>query len=214
MKILGVTSLVFPEVKVIRFQRFKDDRGYFAEIYRKDQFHSHPGLESLSDSEFVQYNESYSKQNTVRGMHFQWQPKMGKLVRTVLGHMVDIVLDIRKNSPTFGKIIAYDMPFETESDYGEYIWVPKGFAHGNYYLTDTKITYFCTSSWNPTGEASISPMAPDIDWSLCDPRLKQQFDDIVTRGALISAKDRDGFTVEQWSKHPNSNEFIYDETAS
>ena len=209
MKILEVRPLVFPEVKVIRFQRFKDERGYFSEIYRKDQFHSHPDLSALKDSEFVQYNESYSRQNTIRGMHFQWDPQMGKLVRTLWGHMVDIVLDIRKGSPTFGKMIAYDMPFETESEFGEYIWVPKGFAHGNYYLTDTKITYFCTSSWNPSGEASISPMAPDIDWSLCDSTLKAQFDSIVQHNPLISGKDKDGFTVAQWSQNPNSEQFQY-----
>ena len=209
MKILEVRPLVFPEVKVIRFQRFKDERGYFSEIYRKDQFHSHPDLSALKDSEFVQYNESYSRQNTIRGMHFQWDPQMGKLVRTLWGHMVDIVLDIRKGSPTFGKMIAYDMPFETESEFGEYIWVPKGFAHGNYYLTDTKITYFCTSSWNPSGEASISPMAPDIDWSLCDSTLKAQFDSIVQHNPLISGKDKDGFTAAQWSQNPNSEQFQY-----
>jgi len=210
MKILEVKKLVFPEIKVIRFQRFKDERGYFAEIYRQDQFHNHPELTELKTESFVQYNESYSLKNTVRGMHFQWNPRMGKLVRTVMGHMVDIILDIRKGSPTFGKIIAYDMPFESELDYGEYIWVPKGFAHGNFYLENTKITYFCTSCWNPDGEASISPIAPDIDWSLCDADLKTKFDQMVNGTPQMSDKDKNGFTVAQWSESPNADQFMYE----
>ena len=213
MKIIDVKRLALPEVKVISFQRFKDERGYFTEIYRKDHFDEHPDLQEFKNKNFVQYNESYSKINTIRGMHFQWNPKMGKLVRTIMGHMVDIVMDIRKGSPTFGKMIAYDMQFDLDSDFGEFIWVPEGFAHGNFYLEDTKINYFCTSGWNPVCEGSISPIAPDIDWSMCDKKLKSKFDNIVNGLHLISDKDRDGFTLAQWTENPNSNEFIYGPTS-
>ncbi len=213
MKILEVKKLEFPEVKVIRFQRFKDERGYFAEIYRQDQFHDHPELTDLKTESFVQYNESYSMKGTIRGMHFQWNPRMGKLIRTVMGHMVDLILDIRIGSPTFGKMIAYDMPFDPELDYGEYIWVPKGFAHGNFYVETTKITYFCTSSWNPEGEASISPFAPDADWSLCDVSLKSQFDEIVKSTPQISDKDKNGFTLAEWTRNLNSSQFTYENSS-
>ena len=98
---------------------------------------------------------------------------MGKLVRTLSGRMVDMILDIRKGSTTFGKIIAYDMPSEHEADYNEWIWVPPGFAHGNFFTEDSTIEYFCSGEYSPGCEAGISPLAADIDWSLCEGSLKE-----------------------------------------
>src|SRR5690606_8308158 len=95
----------------------------------------------LKGLQFVQVNESYSRPGTVRGLHFQWNPYMGKLVRTVYGRMVDIALDIRKGSPTFGKALLYDMPSQPDQDYAEWIWIPPGFAHGNYFTAETVIEY-------------------------------------------------------------------------
>ena len=165
----------------------------------------------MRGKEFVQANESYSRKGTVRGLHFQWNPYMGKLVRTLYGHMVDMVLDVRKGSPTFGKIILYDMPTQRETDYAEWIWVPPGFAHGNFFLEETLIEYFCTGQYSQGCEAGISPLATDIDWSLCVPELKQKFDALDRSSMLISDKDKNAYSVAQWLEHPDSRHFIYSE---
>ena len=107
----------------------------------------------------MQANQSLSEKGVMRGMHFQWNPYMGKLVRTISGHMVDMVLDIRIDSPTFGKMIAYDMPASDENDYDEWIWVPPGFAHGNFFSEKTIIEYMCTGQYSPGCEACISPFS-------------------------------------------------------
>ena len=128
MKILDVKSLAIPAIKVIRFQRFVDQRGYFTEQYRRSDFQTNEHTGFLRDVDFVQANESFSRTGTIRGLHFQWNPHMGKLVRTLRGHLIDVALDIRKGSPTFGNIIAYDMPVNGDEDFNEWIWVPPGFA--------------------------------------------------------------------------------------
>lgn len=209
MKIVGVNTLQIEGVKVIRFARFCDNRGYFTEHYRKSDFEGHAETAFMRDVEFVQCNESYSKKGTMRGLHFQWNPYMGKLVRTLTGRMIDMVLDIRKGSPTFGKIILYDMPVDHEADYHEWIWVPPGFAHGNFFMEDTMIEYFCSGEYSPGCEASISPLAKDIDWTLCDPNLKELFDSIVPSTTLITNKDKNGFSVNNWENHEQSNNFVY-----
>ncbi len=206
MKILEVKQLYFPEIKVIRYARFRDHRGFFTEHFRKSDIFA---LNFLKNYDFVQSNESFSLQLTIRGLHFQWNPYQGKLVRTVFGRMVDLVLDIRKGSPHFGKIIAYDMPANNESDYGEWIWIPPGFAHGNFYTEVSKIEYFCTGEYNPASEARISPLSPDIDWSACDLHLKEEFFSILTREFLISEKDRVGLTLSLWQDDSRSENFLY-----
>jgi dTDP-4-dehydrorhamnose 3,5-epimerase len=209
MKILGIKTLRIRDVKVIKFARFCDHRGYFTEHYRKSDFTNHADMNFMKDVEFVQANESYSKKGTIRGLHFQWNPYMGKLVRTLSGRMVDMVLDIRKDSPTFGKIILYDMPANREADYQEWIWVTPGFAHGNFFTDDTLIEYFCSGEYSPGCEAGISPLASDIDWTLCEPNLKQLFDNIVNSGALISDKDKNGFSLSAWENNEHSDNSIY-----
>jgi dTDP-4-dehydrorhamnose 3,5-epimerase len=209
MKILSVSDLVIPEVKVIRFARFLDHRGYFTESYRKSDFLVESVPVSLRGLRFVQTNESFSRAGTVRGLHFQWNPYMGKLIRTVAGHLIDLALDIRKGSPTFGKIIAYDMPSTGEQAYGEWIWVPPGFAHGVFFLQDTYIEYFCTGEYSPGCEAGISPLAKDIDWSLCDPHLKRQFTALMSGNKLITEKDQNAFTIATWADDKRSDNFIF-----
>jgi dTDP-4-dehydrorhamnose 3,5-epimerase len=208
MKVLEVKSLSIQDIKVIKFARFNDHRGYFTEPYRKSDMFQLPETAFLHGCEFVQTNESYSKKNTIRGLHFQWNPFMGKLVRTVSGRMVDIILDIRKNSPTFGKIIAYDMPNSPDAAESEWIWVPPGFAHGNFFVENSLIEYFCTGEYSPGCEAGISPLSKDLDWSLCDPRLKTVFEEIA-QSPLITDKDRDGFSVSSWSDDERSEIFQY-----
>ena len=209
MKILGVKELALPDIKVIHFARHCDPRGYFAEHFRKSELHNQPLTPFLKGVEFVQANESFSRKGTVRGLHFQWNPYQGKLVRTLYGHLIDMVLDIRKGSPTFGKIIAYDMPANTEEAYQDWIWVPPGFAHGNLFPEDSCIEYLCSGEYNPGCEAGISPLAEDIDWSLCEPALKEQFATMAPSTTLMPDKDKNGPTVSAWELDPRSDHFRY-----
>lgn len=211
MKIVAVQELAIPAVKVIRFARFPDQRGYFSEQYRLSDFEQGEATPFMRGVRFQQANESYSRTGVVRGLHFQWNPYMGKLVRTIRGHMIDLVLDIRKGSPTYGSAIAYDMPVQGEEDFAEWIWVPPGFAHGNTFTADTVIEYFCSGEYSPGCEAGISPLAPDIDWSLCDPGLYAAFQANAHGAALMSDKDRDGSTLAAWTADPRSENFLYDD---
>jgi dTDP-4-dehydrorhamnose 3,5-epimerase len=206
-----VKSLAIPDIKVLRFGRFRDHRGYFTEHYRRSDFQTHPQLDCLAAVDFVQANESFSHPGVIRGLHFQWNPYVGKLVRTVSGRMVDLVLDIRRGSPTVGKILAYDIPASPERDEAEWIWVPPGFAHGNFFPQETLIEYFCSGHYNPACEAGISPLSRDIDWSLCDPGLRQLFAELTAAGQrpLLSDKDRDGLSVTAWLADPRAAAFTY-----
>ena len=211
VKIVDVIPLAIPEIKVIRFARFPDQRGYFTELYRRGDFEAGEATPFMRGVRFVQANESFSRAGTVRGLHFQWNPCMGKLVRTIRGHMIDVVLDIRKGSPTYGKIIAHDMPAQGDETVAEWIWVPAGFAHGNTFPAETVIEYFCSGEYSPGNEAGISPVADDLDWSLCDPFLADQFQSIARSTVLMSDKDRDGLSVGAWTADERSGNFVYDD---
>ncbi len=208
MKILEVKTLALPEVKTIIFERFKDERGYFTETYRAEDFKVLPELNFIKDFDFVQHNESFSQKNIIRGLHFQWNPPMGKLVRTVSGHMVDVFMDIRQGSPNFGKVIMHNMPSRPEGETGEWIWVPGGFAHGNFFLEPTVIQYLCTDKHKPESEAGISPLSPDLDFSLCDIELKEIFEK-VKLAAVISEKDKNTPVLGIWSKDSRAGNFVY-----
>ena len=205
MKILEIKSLVFPEVKVIKFARFSDNRGYFTELYRKSDFQK---IDFLKDKEFVQNNESYSKSGVVRGFHFQWNPYQEKLVRTVKGSMVDLFLDIRIGSPTFGKIGAYKLETKPDNDYCDWTWIPKGFAHGLYFLEDSTVEYYCTSEYSPNTEASITPVDEAIDWSLVDKDIADKYKSNLPT-AIISQKDKAGSTLGEWTKDERSQFYRY-----
>jgi dTDP-4-dehydrorhamnose 3,5-epimerase len=207
MKIVEVKSLVIPEIKVIRFARFCDHRGYFTETFKRSDFINN--IDFMKDINFVQCNESFSRPGTVRGLHFQWNPYMGKLVRTILGRMIDLVLDIRKGSPSYGRIIAHDMPARGDSEFSEWIWVPPGFAHGNFFTEETVIEYFCSGEYSPGCEAGISPFSDNIDWSICEAQLKKEFDAVISATALVTDKDRNGFSLGLWANDERSNNFIY-----
>ncbi|MFN8496978.1 MAG: dTDP-4-dehydrorhamnose 3,5-epimerase family protein [Anaerolineae bacterium] len=209
MKILEVKTLALPDVKVIRYARFRDHRGYFTEHYRRSDFAGGDMTAFMRGIEFVQTNESFSRRGTLRGLHFQWNPYQGKLVRTLHGHMIDLALDIRHGSPTFGRIVAYDMPMDPNREYGDWIWLPPGFAHGTVFLQDSTIEYFCSGEYNATCEAGISPLAADIDWSLCDVGLKGAFDRIAWDAPLLSEKDRAGLSVSDWARDDRSALFTY-----
>lgn len=205
MKLLNIQSFKIPGIKVIKFGRFRDHRGYFTEPFRLSELSEH--LEGLAEG-VVQSNESFSYANTVRGLHFQWNPLMGKLVRTLSGRMVDLFLDIRKGSPTFGKISAYAMPHNHQEDFAEWIWIPPGFAHGNFFSEDSSIEYLCSGEYSPGCEAGICPLTKDLDWSLCSSELKAEFDTLAKK-AIISDKDKTAFSFSQWNEDPRSVNFIY-----
>lgn len=206
MKIIKVESLAISDIKVVNFEGFSDERGYFCETFRLSDIEA---IEGIGKFNFIQANESFSKKNVIRGLHFQWNPQMGKLIRTISGHMVDMALDIRVGSPTFGKIIFHDMPQDQKSITGEWIWVPPGFAHGNFFLKDTTIEYFCTGSYNPKCECGISPFSQDLNFDLCDVHLRKIFETIKTGLPLISEKDKGGISLTDWEKDSNSNQFLY-----
>ncbi|MCL4405389.1 MAG: dTDP-4-dehydrorhamnose 3,5-epimerase family protein [Patescibacteria group bacterium] len=208
MKILSTTSLSIPDVKTIKFERFIDGRGFFTEPYRKSDFDSDLDLKLFGATGFVQMNESFSNKNVCRGLHFQWNPFMGKLVRTLYGHMIDIILDIRKNSPTFGKVIAYDMPTSTSDTSNEWIWVPPGFAHGNYFVESSRIEYLCSGEYSPNCEAVISPLSKDLDLSLCTDEAKSLLQGAIPL-AIMSDKDKGGLSLTEWVRDQRSDNFIY-----
>jgi dTDP-4-dehydrorhamnose 3,5-epimerase len=209
MKILEIRSLAIPDVKVVRYARFRDDRGYFTETFRKSDLLNHADAAAcFRGVEFKQTNESHSQAGVVRGMHFQWNPNQGKLVRTIVGRIIDLALDIRKGSPTFGKIIAYDLPASADAAFGEWIWLPPGFAHTACIVEKSTIEYFCSAEWAPGNETGISPLAADLDWSLCDPALKAEYEQTLA-AAVLSPKDREGFSLGAWSADPRSEFFCY-----
>lgn len=211
MKIVAVRALAIPAVRVIRFERFRDERGYFTEPYRLSDLEADPATSFLAGVTFPQSNESYSRAGVVRGLHFQWSPYMGKLVRTVHGRMVDLALDIRLGSPTFGSIVGYDMPSSPEDGMSEWIWVPPGFAHGNFFTEETLIEYFCSGEYSPGNEAAVSPLAGDLDWSLCAAGLRDEFHALVESGATLSEKDRNAGSLAEWEADPRSATFRYSE---
>ncbi len=192
MKIVEVKSLIFPEVKVIKFARFTDERGYFTETYRFDELEK-----VIPELKIKQVMESHSKKNVLRGFHLQYDPPMGKLVRTVVGEMIDFFLDLRHNSKTFGMISGFRMPSNWEDDFDQWIWIPPGFAHGNFYLKESTIEYCATSTYNPKGEIGIYPLAEDINWQLCDEEIKRIFNQNKKK-FIISPKDKKGILIQEY----------------
>lgn len=208
MKIIEIKSLQIPEVKIIKSARFHDNRGYFTESFKINDLQNTKEIHAFKKIQFLQGNESFSKKNVIRGLHFQYNPYMGKLVRPLYGRFIDVALDIRKNSATFGQIVGYELETNTSKDYFEWIWVPIGFAHGVCFLEDTLLEYMCSGDYSPGCELCISPLATDIDWSICDKNIKNTFIEIVSKTELITDKDRNGLTINTWTNHSSSNLFL------
>jgi dTDP-4-dehydrorhamnose 3,5-epimerase len=204
MNTISISEQKIPGVKLINFTRYMDQRGFFSETFRISDFINND-LKFFPNG-IMQSNESFSQKNVLRGLHFQWNPHMGKLVRTIHGHMVDLILDLRQGSPTQGKIMAYDMPSLSTDKNTNWIWVPEGCAHGNFFLKDTYIEYFCSGSYNGDCEAGISPFADDIDWTICDPILKKLFFDL--KDSFISTpKDINGLLLNEWLSRKEAQNF-------
>ncbi len=192
MKILNIQSLSIPDVKIIRYQRFTDNRGYFTETFRQSDFENF----LPKDFKVIQINESYSKKFVFRGLHLQYQPKMAKIVRVIEGEVIDFFLDLRKNSSTFGKIGACQLTHENKNGEGEWIFIPHYFAHGVLFLKEGRIEYLCDASWNPQGELSVNLFDKEINWNLCSDEIKKMVFPNKKK-LIISEKDQKGLSVNQ-----------------
>ena len=101
------------------------------------------------------------------------------------------------------------MSTEYDKYFNRWIWIPNGFAHGSFFTKDTMIVYYCTGEYSLKNEVCISPLSEDIDWSLCNKRLKKEFDNLKSSNLIISSKDKKGLSLEQWKNDKRSKFFIY-----
>ncbi len=155
------TQTELPGVWILEPKVFKDERGYFMEAYKKQGFE-----ENIEGICFIQDNESCSSQAVLRGLHYQLEPyAQSKLVRVIQGKVLDVAVDIRKGSPTFGKHIALELSGENKRQ----LFVPKGFAHGFYVISERAVfTYKVDNPYTPTHERTIRFDDPSIgiDWNV------------------------------------------------
>jgi dTDP-4-dehydrorhamnose 3,5-epimerase len=155
-------STELPGVVLVQPKVFGDERGFFMETYRMDKFEQ-AGI----PTRFVQDNHSRSQQGVLRGLHYQIQQAQGKLVRVIAGEVFDVAVDIRRNSPCFGKWTGAQLSAENKRE----MWVPPGFAHGFYVLSDwAEVTYKTNDYYAPQWERSIAWNDPQIciQWPLID----------------------------------------------
>jgi dTDP-4-dehydrorhamnose 3,5-epimerase len=178
------------DLLIITPEIFQDERGFFTETYRKDKF-SEFGL----DLEFVQDNHSKSAKNVVRGLHFQWEPPMGKLMRVTQGAAFLVAVDIRIGSPTLGQWIGVEASVENRKQ----VYAPAGFARGFCVLSDfAEIQYKCTGVYTSTkAESGVLWNDPKIGikWPVTEP--------------ILSKKDEVAQTLDQWFEKPESKFFTY-----
>jgi len=168
-----------------------DERGFFMETYRADNFQK-LGL----PTEWVQDNHSRSAKGVLRGLHFQWDPPMGKLMRVTHGAAFLVAVDIRKGSPTIGKWFGQEVSAENKKQ----IYAPYGFARGFCALTDgCEVQYKCTGIYNSGAESGISYRDPEIgvEWPL--------------KEVQVSEKDAKAQTLAQWLASPLSGNIVYRE---
>jgi dTDP-4-dehydrorhamnose 3,5-epimerase len=155
-----VTATAIPEVLILEPQVFGDDRGFFFESFNQLDFNLVTGL----DVQFVQDNHSKSSKGVLRGLHYQIQHPQGKLVRVSQGAVFDVVVDMRRSSPYFGKWVGVELSAENKKQ----LWVPPGFAHGFVVTSDTaEFLYKTTDYWYPEFERSLlwSDSTVNIQWA-------------------------------------------------
>lgn len=180
-----------PEVLIVRPQLFPDERGWFAEIAQVGAFEV---LGEGLPTQFAQVNQSRSAQGVIRGLHFQWDPPQGKLMRVVAGRAFMVAVDIRPGSPTLGRHVAV----EGSAAEPLLFWAPAPFARGFCALSDiAEIEYFCTATYNAHAESGIrwNDPALGIRWPVPD--------------AVLSAKDAQAQTLAEWLARPESRRFSY-----
>jgi dTDP-4-dehydrorhamnose 3,5-epimerase len=186
MKIF-VERTPIPDVLVITHEVFEDPRGFFMEVFRGDVF-----AEAGLPDHFVQANHSRSERGVVRGLHFQWEPPMGKLMRVTRGSAFLVAVDIRAGSPTLGDWFGATV---SEADRRQ-IWAPAGFARGFGVLSATaEIQYLTTGVYNGAGESGIlwNDPAIGIKWPVENP--------------VLSPKDSSAQTLAQWLARPEAKHF-------
>jgi dTDP-4-dehydrorhamnose 3,5-epimerase len=165
---LRFLSTDIPGVIRIEPQVFRDDRGFFLETFRADKY-GEAGIPTT----FVQDNHSSSVKNTLRGLHLQWRMPQGKLVRVVRGEIWDVAVDLRRDSPAFGRWAAATL----SADNFHQLYVPPGCAHGFCVLSDiADVEYKCTAFYDPAGEAGIAYDDPElaIPWPVTVPILSSR----------------------------------------
>ena len=170
---MQVIATALDEVKLIVPKVFRDERGYFFESWQQQKF-----AELVAPIHFVQDNQSLSVKGTLRGLHWQDQHPQDKLISVLQGEIFDVAVDIRKDSPTYGKWVGEVL----SSDNHKQMFIPKGFAHGFYVLSETAlVSYKCSDFYHPASERCIRWDDPvlAIDWPLA-------------RSPLISEKDNLG----------------------
>ena len=161
---MQVLNTPLDDVKLIQPRRFGDSRGWFAEVFNQSTF-SAAGL----PHQFVQDNQSFSVKGVLRGLHYQIEQPQGKLVRVLSGHIWDVAVDLRRNSPDFGKWAGFHLKMQSAEDDLQLLWIPEGFAHGFLVLSDTaEVLYKTTNLYYPAGERSILWNDPtlNINWPL------------------------------------------------
>jgi dTDP-4-dehydrorhamnose 3,5-epimerase len=173
---IQVEETALPEVKIIIATRFFDERGFFTETYKESEY------EAIGIPRFVQDNLSESSKGVIRGLHWQEAPHgQGKLVSCISGSILDVAVDIRKESATFGRYVAVEL---TASE-PKALWVPEGFAHGFQSLEEkTRVYYKVTNYWNRSSERSLN---------YADPKIEINWHDLP---AKISAKDAEAPSLD------------------
>jgi dTDP-4-dehydrorhamnose 3,5-epimerase len=171
-------------LKIIQLNIFHDERGFFTERFNQDLF-----SKFNLPINYFQDNHSYSKKNVVRGLHFQNNPSQAKLVNCISGKILDVAVDIRKNSPTFGKYFAIELSAKN----GKLLFIPEGFAHGFSVLDDNgaDVLYKVDNKYSPQNESGIIFNDKDlkIDWQVANP--------------IVSAKDQKLLSFHEYSLNPN-----------
>ena len=163
---MNIIKTDIPEVLILEPRIFNDDRGYFFESFNLKDFE-----EKVGKINFVQDNESRSSYGVVRGLHYQKMPySQSKLVRVIRGSVLDVAVDIRKGSPTFGKHVAVEL---TENNHRQF-FIPRGFAHGFSVLSDIAVfQYKCDNFYHPESEGALAWDDPDIniDWKIPEEKV-------------------------------------------
>ena len=188
---IKLESTPLNDVMVLVPDVFQDSRGFFMETFRQDQFKA-LGL----PTHFVQDNHSRSAKGVVRGLHFQWEPPMGKLMRVTQGSAFLVAVDIRKGSPNLGKWVGVVASAENRRQ----VWAPAGFARGFCVLSDSaEIQYKCTGLYNAQAESGIlwNDPAIGIEWPMAPTE------------AELSGRDKKAQTLAQWLDSPHSANVRY-----
>ena len=169
--------------RVLKPTVHRDERGCFFESYNKRL------ANKIGNPDFVQTNTSISGKGVIRGLHYQWDEPCGKLIRVVKGRVIDVIVDIRKDSREYGVAKYFDLSEKNK----KMLWVPAGYAHGFASLSsESVVCYMVTAKWNKVGEGTINPLdeALKIDWRLDKDKI------------ILSDRDLSGITFAEYDNDP------------